>query len=605
MKIQVTALLLMLSIFVQAQVKIGNNPNTINANSLLELESTNKGFLPPRIALNDASLIAPLTGSVTSGMLVYSTGGTLADGFYYWNGTKWRLVATAQMNMVTKAASTTLLKTETGVLASNNITLVLPAITASDNGLEINIKNAGTYTDLVVVKGAPGTTIDNADSSSLTRFCGLTFIAYGGNWVVREKEKRAENLLDVGSNSSWATIQEAVEYLKLHMAGPTVIRLGEETDSIYATIVVNLSYPLTFQGLSYGTSTVVAAPGLTGKPMFRCISDCYFKMLQFDATTLLNYGTVAGEDAIRFVGSGTYNEIKDCTFDRFNNAILDSTNAEIWVFETDISRAQNNGILIHSAQNNVIVKVAETDFIGCKRGINMSKAVGATIQLASAGYYNTGATDTAIVYRPATFTAFTSISITGNSWNNTGKYIEGFDFARSDGRDANAIVESNAGLGDKKPNCSVTVLNNATATTLTATSTWYKINWDDTKATSTTCKWTIADAAGGIANVNRITYQPVNRRDGYITISGNILTPSSGAVINLGLVKNPTGTSSTTITRFGETTLYVSAGIPLQFSTVIYLSDVAPTDYFELWANSTTASLSITLSDSQWLVNTQ
>jgi hypothetical protein len=78
--------------------------------------------------------------------------------------------------------------------------------------------------------------------------------------------------------------------------------------------------------------------------------------LQFDATSLANYGTLAGEDAIRFVGNATYNEIKDCTFDRFYNTILDSSDAEIWVFETDISRAQNNGILIHSGQDSVTVK---------------------------------------------------------------------------------------------------------------------------------------------------------------------------------------------------------------------------------------------------------
>ncbi|MFN0082495.1 MAG: hypothetical protein ACKVOM_08240 [Ferruginibacter sp.] len=38
-----TALLLLLGFSATAQVKIGDNPNTINANSLLELESTNRG----------------------------------------------------------------------------------------------------------------------------------------------------------------------------------------------------------------------------------------------------------------------------------------------------------------------------------------------------------------------------------------------------------------------------------------------------------------------------------------------------------------------------------------------------------------------------------
>jgi hypothetical protein len=75
-----------------AQVKIGNNPNTIDPNSLLEMESTSKGFLPPRVALNSAASVSPLTGTVPEGMLVYSNGGSLSNGYYYWNGTKWAAV---------------------------------------------------------------------------------------------------------------------------------------------------------------------------------------------------------------------------------------------------------------------------------------------------------------------------------------------------------------------------------------------------------------------------------------------------------------------------------------------------------------------------------
>ncbi|MDB5207592.1 MAG: hypothetical protein JWR72_2667 [Flavisolibacter sp.] len=78
-----------------AQVKIGNNPNSINANSLFEMESTNKGLLAPRVALNSVSSASPLTAPVPSGMLVYSSGGTLPDGFYFWNGTKWLAIQSA------------------------------------------------------------------------------------------------------------------------------------------------------------------------------------------------------------------------------------------------------------------------------------------------------------------------------------------------------------------------------------------------------------------------------------------------------------------------------------------------------------------------------
>jgi roadblock/LC7 domain-containing protein len=585
--------LLLVAACAHAQVKIGNNPNTINANALLELESTNKGFLPPRVALNSTADVAPLTGAVTAGMLVYSTGGTLPDGYYYWNGTAWKLVATSELNTVSKTADATLLKTENFVLASNDIELTLPAITASDNGLSITVKNVGSHTDLITVKGDGSATIDESDSSTLTRYVGQTFVATGGNWVIKNKEKKSGNLLDVSSNSSWTTIQEVVEFLEEHMAGATVVRLGEDSFGITSTININLPYPLTFQGLSYGTTTLAAASGLANKPMFRCISDCYFKMMQFDATTLSGYGTAAGEDAIRLVGNGTYNEVKDCTFDRFYSAILDSTNAELWVFETDISNAQNSGIRVHSNVAGVTVKVAETDFIGCKRGVFLEKGTGATIQLASGGYYNTGGTDTAIVYRPADFSSFTSISITGNSWNNTGKYIEGFDFTRTDGRDANAIVESNAGTGDKRPNCTINVLNSNATTTLTTTNAWYKVTDFTGTTTTSTCKWTISG--------NRITFQPNNRRDGTIVIAGNVSVNGNNKTISIGIVKN-----NASGTRYGETTLRITVqNQPFQFSSVVSLSDIGPNDYFELFASTTSGGDIITIQDIQWLVNTQ
>ncbi|MNK01864.1 hypothetical protein D3C87_196760 [compost metagenome] len=85
---------------VKSQVKIGDNPNTINTNSMLELESTNKGFLPPRVALNAFTSPAPLTATLAKGTLVFSEGGTLPDGYYYWNSTRWVMLRAGRDNYV-------------------------------------------------------------------------------------------------------------------------------------------------------------------------------------------------------------------------------------------------------------------------------------------------------------------------------------------------------------------------------------------------------------------------------------------------------------------------------------------------------------------------
>lgn len=593
MKSLFTLLLLTWCTYVNAQVKIGDNPNSINANALLELESTNKGFLPPRVMLNSLSSVSPLTGTVPAGMLVFSSGGTLIDGYYYWNGTVWVMLASGQTNIVTKTADATLTKTETFVLASNDITLTLPVITSADNGLSITIKNAGTHTDLVTILGNGGATLDSMNAIALPRWFSLTMTANGGNWVFRERTIVPANTLEVSPYSSWLTLEEALEFLDMHMWGPTVIKLGNGSFDISETQVIDLPYSLTIQGTSYGTTTLSAATGLTNKPMFRCKSDCFFKMLDFDAKTLTGYGNGPGEDAIRFLGEDTYNEVKDCSFDSFYNTILDSTNAEIWVFETDIMNARNNGILIHGDEPGVTVKVAETDFIGCNNGINLSKGSAATIQLASGGYYNTNNGDTAIIYNPAGFISYSSISIKGNLWNNTGKYIEGFDFTRADGRDANVILESNAGMGDQRPHCFINVLNSVTTKTLAAASTWYKADWG-TNTTSQTCKWTIAS--------NQITYQPTNRRNGVFNVAGNLSVNANNQNISIAIVKN-----GNAATRYGETTLRVSTqDQPFQFSFIAYLTDIAPSDYFEIYySNATSGGKIITIQDIQWSANTQ
>ena len=57
------------NIGIGATLKVGNNPTTIDANSLLELESTTKGFVPPRMTTAQMNAI---TGALV-GSVVYNT----------------------------------------------------------------------------------------------------------------------------------------------------------------------------------------------------------------------------------------------------------------------------------------------------------------------------------------------------------------------------------------------------------------------------------------------------------------------------------------------------------------------------------------------------
>ncbi|GGM96295.1 hypothetical protein GCM10010967_32350 [Dyadobacter beijingensis] len=86
----VTAGLLFAGSPLMAQVKIGDNPNTVNSSSILELESATKGLRLPRVELQSLSNPAPLAAHVL-GMHVYNTtdNATLQAGEYYNDGTSW------------------------------------------------------------------------------------------------------------------------------------------------------------------------------------------------------------------------------------------------------------------------------------------------------------------------------------------------------------------------------------------------------------------------------------------------------------------------------------------------------------------------------------
>lgn len=84
---------LLLSMQVIAQTGIGTvSPHP---SAKLEVNATNKGFLPPRVTLTsvtDASTIP----SPATGLLVYNTGDNngLSAGYYFWNGGSWATIAT-------------------------------------------------------------------------------------------------------------------------------------------------------------------------------------------------------------------------------------------------------------------------------------------------------------------------------------------------------------------------------------------------------------------------------------------------------------------------------------------------------------------------------
>jgi len=78
-----------------AYSQIGINTKIPANGALLDITSSNKGLLLPRVALTSTSDVTTITPSATIGLLVYNTvtSGALpfqvTPGFYYWNGSQW------------------------------------------------------------------------------------------------------------------------------------------------------------------------------------------------------------------------------------------------------------------------------------------------------------------------------------------------------------------------------------------------------------------------------------------------------------------------------------------------------------------------------------
>jgi hypothetical protein len=185
MKLLPLTLIILMSLAITAKGQnIGFNDDNSNpkASAMVDVFSTTKGLLIPRIALTSTATAAPVTSPETS-LLSYNTAtaGDVIPGYYYWNGIKWvHLTASADPKIIygitTKTGNATLLKTENLVFASGDITLTLPPVTSTDDGLELVIKNVGTCTDLITVIPQTGKTIDGTSSSKLTRWQGKTYL---------------------------------------------------------------------------------------------------------------------------------------------------------------------------------------------------------------------------------------------------------------------------------------------------------------------------------------------------------------------------------------------------------------------------------------------
>lgn len=173
----IAAALVLSAALAQAQVKVGDNPTTINPGSVLELESTNKGLLMPRISLTNTTTWG-LLGTAAAGMHVYNTNTAITStntsyptltakvGEYYWDGTGWVAIgqAVASPYLRLRGAVITATNGASQVVANLTAQLANDIVYTPGSG-DIKINKTGIYSYAVTAlgpqqPGAPGGVFD-------------------------------------------------------------------------------------------------------------------------------------------------------------------------------------------------------------------------------------------------------------------------------------------------------------------------------------------------------------------------------------------------------------------------------------------------------------
>ncbi|WP_405267478.1 beta strand repeat-containing protein [Cellulophaga sp. Ld12] len=294
----------------QAQVKIGNNPQTINPSSLLELESIDKAFVVSRVTNAQMNAITPLEGA-----MVYNTE---EQCIHYYDGLQWINICEAFGDTLTFTSealenpnnfeSVSITKTtdtnynfEVGLLNASNIQdgtisttkLVDGAVTlnkVADNAVNNSKIQNGTIQPGKMAAGLPNTILQT-NASSFVEWAPLNVDNVTG------KDLTAGDTSIVVTNGLGATLVES--NVRVADAGITNIKLGPDavtTDKILNETILS-------EDILDGT---IAEADLADDAITNAkLADDAVNTLELtdDAVTTDKIGTAGSTDANRILGT--------------------------------------------------------------------------------------------------------------------------------------------------------------------------------------------------------------------------------------------------------------------------------------------------------------
>ncbi|MCF6181002.1 hypothetical protein [Lutibacter sp.] len=269
-------ILLLINLSVFSQVKIGNNPSQINANSLLELESSNKVFVLNKMTTSNMNAIQPLDGA-----MVFNTDDKC---IFIYEGSSWKSLCnsgTDNQNLTFNNTSNILTLENGGTVdlssyVNNDTNELLTSATLT--GTDLNLTDAGgtTTIDLSSLNNS-GTDNQNLTSATITGNV-LTIAIENGNPVTVDLSAYLDNTDN--QNLTSASITGNVLTIAIENGNPVTVDLSAYLDNTdnqnltsatitgnVLTIAIENGNPVTVDLSSYLDNTDAQTIGLTGNTL--------------------------------------------------------------------------------------------------------------------------------------------------------------------------------------------------------------------------------------------------------------------------------------------------------------------------------------------------
>ena len=274
-----------------AQIKIGDNPGTIDPNAVLDLESTNKGFLLPRMTTVLRTAMTP-----SNGMMVYDTD---AKCTYVYRATTWYSLCSA--DSLSASNGLTLVGRDVrlgGTLgAATNINTNGNALTIQGNGtidpLKVTGLQGGAIGDSIVTVDAATGTIRKRKTSDFLKSSNIDSLVWKIDGNVVDKVRNLGTI----SNFDLPIITNNIEQMRVTSTGLVGIGTNAPTNKLHVNAAAD---PLRLEGLQSGSSAdSVMTINNTGVVKKRTVDD----LLSNQNTAWKTLGNSATVAAINFIGT--------------------------------------------------------------------------------------------------------------------------------------------------------------------------------------------------------------------------------------------------------------------------------------------------------------